>query len=120
ASATYGSDALGGVVNIITRKDINGLSFVNQYNMTTNNGGDSNRIALAYGDQSDKSNFMTSLQVNYNQGYRTSDFDYSGLVLGVDPRRSTNYRDDASSYRPGPNCTKVDASGLCVDADRSR
>jgi iron complex outermembrane receptor protein len=77
ASATYGSDALGGVVNIITRKDLDGLSLVNQYNLTNTNGGDLNRLAVAYGDQSSNSNFMTSLQVSYAQGSRTSDFDYA-------------------------------------------
>ncbi len=115
ASATYGSDALGGVINIITRNDIDGFAFANQYNMSTNNGSDVNRTSLAYGTQSNKSNFMTSLQVTYGQGFRSSDFDYARDLNKSFPF-STNYVNDASGLSPGPNCTELNDSGLCEEA----
>ncbi len=120
ASATYGSDALGGVVNIITRKDIDGLAFANQYNMTNQNGSDSNRLSLAYGTQTSDSNFLTAIQANYVQGDRVSDRDYSGLSLFATPVYATNYFDDAENLRPGPNCQRFNDFGQCADADRSR
>ena len=40
ASAVYGSDAIGGVINIITRKDYQGVQFAAQVDRPTSDGGD--------------------------------------------------------------------------------
>ncbi len=119
ASATYGSDALGGVVNIITRKDIDGIAVANQYNMTSFEGGDNNRASFAYGTQTSKSNFMTSAQVTINQGYRLSALDYSGLGLEESRVWATNYQNDSGDIVPAPGCTDLNAFGECADFDRT-
>jgi iron complex outermembrane recepter protein len=113
ASATYGSDALGGVINIITRKDLDGFSFANQYNMTNVNGGDNNRMSLAYGKQTSKSNFLSSLQYTFAQGNRSSDLDYAKELNSSFPF-SGNYEDDAGDIQPAPGCTRL-KSGVCQE-----
>ncbi|KXJ39487.1 MAG: hypothetical protein AXA67_01645 [Methylothermaceae bacteria B42] len=49
ASAIYGADAVAGVVNIITRKDYQGISVSGQYGITTRADGQDGRVSLAAG-----------------------------------------------------------------------
>ncbi|MET1256825.1 TonB-dependent receptor plug domain-containing protein [Aliikangiella maris] len=51
ASAVYGSDAVSGVINIITRKDIEGISMSYRYGDTTDGGYQSHRYNLLTGSR---------------------------------------------------------------------
>ena len=114
ASATYGSHALGGVINIITRKDMDGMAVVAKYNMTDYRGGDSLRTSLAYGDNFSKGNFLTSLQYTHSTKLRSSDIErvkYAGDLYN----QSTNYVVPRVGIKPGPDCKRYDKQGRCED-----
>jgi iron complex outermembrane receptor protein len=49
ASAVYGADAVGGVVNIITRKEFTGTEFSFFKSFTENDGGDELEMSIAHG-----------------------------------------------------------------------
>ncbi len=49
ASAVYGSDAIGGVVNFILRRDYRGAEITVDYGTTTEGGGDVTRLSGVYG-----------------------------------------------------------------------
>lgn len=49
ASSIYGSDAVAGVVNIITRKNIEGVTLEAQYNAPENGGGEETRLSATMG-----------------------------------------------------------------------
>ena len=49
ASAAYGSDAMAGVVNIITKRDFEGLSVTAQYGVTEQGDGDRSSIDFTFG-----------------------------------------------------------------------
>jgi iron complex outermembrane recepter protein len=61
ASAVYGSDAIGGVVNIITRKDYQGLSLSGTYTRPTQDGGDERFGSITMGLASDRGNVIITL-----------------------------------------------------------
>lgn len=63
AAATYGSDAIGGVVNFITRKDLDGLEIDGEYALIDGSNGDYNANA-AWGKQFDNGNVL------FTAGYR--------------------------------------------------
>jgi iron complex outermembrane receptor protein len=56
ASSIYGSDAIAGVVNIVTDKGIDGVTVSGQYNFTNdaNGGGDENRFSIVAGTHGDR------------------------------------------------------------------
>lgn len=54
ASAVYGSDAIGGVVNIILRKDFNGAELRYGYGQTKVTGGDLEDVSAVFGTTSDR------------------------------------------------------------------
>ena len=49
ASSIYGSDAVAGVVNLITKKTIDGVNFEAQHNATEAGGGDERRYSITFG-----------------------------------------------------------------------
>ncbi|MBW8312515.1 MAG: TonB-dependent receptor [Rhizobium sp.] len=54
ASAVYGSDAIGGVVNVITRKDFNGAEIRYGIGSTEIKGGDLEDMSVVFGSSSDR------------------------------------------------------------------
>jgi iron complex outermembrane receptor protein len=54
AGAIYGSDAIGGVVNFITRKDVEGLELTGQYGETTHADGKNGQFGALFGHSGDK------------------------------------------------------------------
>lgn len=57
ASSVYGSDAVAGVVNIITRKDLEGVTAYLKMGTTSDGGGDSQRLQVVGGKNFDAVNF---------------------------------------------------------------
>jgi len=66
ASAIYGSDAIGGVVNIILRKDFEGVQFVGSMSSPSQKGADSTSGSLMFGGSSARSNFIVAVE-SYNK-----------------------------------------------------
>ncbi|SMF64826.1 TonB-dependent receptor [Pseudobacteriovorax antillogorgiicola] len=82
ASAVYGSDAIAGVVNIITKKDFTGTS-VDVYAGAASEGDlETTSVSVTYGAASDKGNIMIGVN-HYRQGnVRSADRDVSSYPLG--------------------------------------
>lgn len=87
ASAIYGTDAVGGVINFITRKDYQGLGLQAFTDVTEQGGGSIYRLSgiAGYGDL-DKQGFnvMGAVSYNWNQILRGLDRDF---VNGNQPNR---------------------------------
>jgi outer membrane receptor protein involved in Fe transport len=64
ASATYGSDAIGGVVNFITRNEFEGVEASAQYGVTGRDDAAQNVLTFTLGTSSDRGSFM--IGGNYN------------------------------------------------------
>src|SRR5690606_1573638 len=58
ASAVYGSDAIGGVVNIILRKDYNGVEVRYGIQQTKTKGGDQEEGSVTFGVSSDRGRLL--------------------------------------------------------------
>ncbi|TMP38013.1 TonB-dependent receptor plug domain-containing protein [Pseudoalteromonas rubra] len=56
ASAIYGSDAIAGVINVILKKDFEGVSFDIQVGRPEAEGADTKQMSMAFGVSSDKGN----------------------------------------------------------------
>jgi iron complex outermembrane receptor protein len=58
ASAIYGSDAIGGVVNIITRKDYNGAEFTYGFSNPSYEGGETEEGSVIFGTSGDRGRLL--------------------------------------------------------------
>ncbi|MBT9459277.1 MAG: TonB-dependent receptor [Burkholderiaceae bacterium] len=99
ASAIYGADAIGGVINIILRKGFEGLVGSAGYGQSSRSDGASNNLSLTYGRgnlHKDGYNFFVTFAhreqdpVRASDRERTQDADFRRLDLT--DRRSTYYR----------------------------
>jgi outer membrane receptor protein involved in Fe transport len=79
ASAIYGSDAVSGVVNFITKKDFNGFYFNGEIGTSTSGGADQTGIAVAYGRNFNegRGNVAVSLEYDYRQKLDNSERSFS-------------------------------------------
>jgi len=73
ASSIYGSDAIAGVVNIITRKDFDGMELTSYVGQFDESDGETTEIELAYGSNSDKHNFFFGLSYRDQEEVSASD-----------------------------------------------
>lgn len=108
ASATYGSDALAGVINFILKKDYDGATFMMRTSQPNEPGGSRNDIAAIWGKNFSKGNIMAVYQYRSNKEIFDRDREWSdGSLIGA-TRLST--LGSPGSFRPAD-----DAGGTDVD-----
>lgn len=74
ASALYGSQAIGGVVNIITKRDFNGVDISGRYGFATGKGNyEEYRASLVAGTSNEKSSFVAGAQYYYSDPLLSKD-----------------------------------------------
>jgi iron complex outermembrane receptor protein len=80
ASAIYGSDAIGGVVNIITEQNYNGFKFdvQNSENLSYHDG-EATQVSALWGGGSDKTHFTVSVSFEEERDVETWDRDASAF-----------------------------------------
>jgi len=76
ASAVYGSDAIAGVVNIITKKNFDGATVDFSGTRPTQSGGEENYMSLTLGNEVGKASFVTNLSWAQQKQIRYLDRDY--------------------------------------------
>lgn len=115
ASATYGSDALGGVVNIITHKDYNGsqLSYQESF-MSQFAGGKTKQVEFVTGSATARSSITTIMSFRENEKFFSKDRPWSDN--GVSTIGSPgSYIDDSGKWKPDTNNCP---SGRVLDGGR--
>ena len=76
SSAIYGSDAIGGVVNIITKKDFNGAELSLSQNATQGKGGNRTTVSGTFGWSKGKARVLGTVQYRNNQEIYARDRDW--------------------------------------------
>ncbi|MET3652884.1 TonB-dependent receptor domain-containing protein [Dyella japonica] len=83
ASATYGSDAIGGVVNFILRKNYQGATFSANVGQSDRNDGEQSGYNFIFGQTSDKGSIMAGISYNKQDGVQSSKRDFSKNALSL-------------------------------------
>jgi iron complex outermembrane receptor protein len=99
ASAIYGSDAVAGVVNIITKRSADGWEFGGYFGESGQRDNDNSRFSVSYGQSSDVLNFFAVGEY----------FDRNGLTQG---QRSLSADPDLSRFNSGFNYQTFSYSSL--------
>ncbi|TAN05861.1 MAG: TonB-dependent receptor [Rhodanobacteraceae bacterium] len=64
ASAIYGSDAIGGVINIILKSNYQGAQFTANYGISDHNDGERKGVSFVFGQTSDKGSILAGIDYN--------------------------------------------------------
>ncbi len=83
ASATYGSDAIGGVVNFILRKDYQGATFTANVGESDQNDGTQQGYSVLFGQTSDKGNIMAGISYSKQDGVSAANRKYSKDAISL-------------------------------------
>ncbi|QYK06514.1 TonB-dependent receptor plug domain-containing protein [Shewanella zhangzhouensis] len=81
ASTVYGSDAIAGVINFITKKDFEGIEFGAQYDIASEGDGEKTLLSVTTGTSSDRGNVVMSLQYTKREAIWQGDRDFSACPL---------------------------------------
>lgn len=120
ASAVYGSDAIAGVVNIITKKDYDGTELTADWSQTDKGDGTSHGFSLLHGTEAAGGNLVLGIQYSKRGDVIQSDRDFTppgqssfvpgGSLGGMVPdgeggfkERTEGYDYTTSSYAQTPN-----------------
>ena len=110
ASAIYGSDAVGGVVNIITRKEFDGISARLRTGDTDDGGYQTEQAEMVAGQAYDDTSLYMSLQYDYNEALMSSQRSYAESDI-ADPLGRGVY----STF--GANIVELVGGGIVVTPD---
>jgi iron complex outermembrane receptor protein len=127
ASAIYGSDAIGGVVNIILRDDFEGVSFMTGVGRPSQEGADTQGSSVVFGTSTARGSFIVAAETYKKDMIFSRDRPYSapdygdgvnlGTTEGISPFGNTIWDffsngGDGGPDRADPNCDNVaDSSG---------
>jgi len=81
AGAIYGSDAIGGVVNFITRKDTEGLEITGEYGSTTHADGKHGQFGVLFGSTGEKGSVMIGGNYYKQEAVSAGNRDFSKYAL---------------------------------------
>ncbi|NND59337.1 MAG: TonB-dependent receptor, partial [Gammaproteobacteria bacterium] len=112
ASAVYGSDAIGGVVNVILRKDYEGVNLAAGIGRPTSEGGDEENFSITAGVSSGKGNITFSLDHAAQDIIFNADRDFSDVGLSSFGFPGTMWIDGVGRVSD-PRCP----SGIDTDGD---
>jgi len=116
ASATYGSDAVAGVINIVLRDDVDGAELSAKMGTTADGGGEEQSVNLVFGNNTDKSNHTFVLEYFNRDEVLYSDRDYSASAnqaARTGDSDATDFRSSAGI--PGTIALASDPSNRLID-----
>lgn len=102
ASAIYGSDAIGGVVNFITRKNYSGAQFTGDIGRSSHADADRRGYTFTFGHTFDKGSFIAGIGYNKTDGVEDSERSYSLNARSIvgSPTQPPTIQVGGSSYAP--------------------
>ncbi len=123
ASAIYGSDAVGGVINIILKKNYNGWEIGGHYGYSTNTGHYSERSGYVVGGVSnDKTSITVALDYHQHDPIFMDTRPYTNPIYGtysspgvIDIFNNTTGDDIFYTLKPGLNAPTVAPGGRTID-----
>ena len=116
ASAVYGSEALASVINIVTRKNVDGVAISVRPGMGTIPGSQSTNASLTWGKFLPRGHVSTSFDVSSSlTDQYTKDIDYLNPKALRNERYSDNYSTSREREQAFPNCQEKDRiDGECA------
>ncbi|MCU7996224.1 TonB-dependent receptor [Shewanella glacialipiscicola] len=123
ASAVYGSDAVAGVINIITKKEFQGMQFDYSTEQPSVEGGDANRLSIATGYNTDKGNITLTYEYYDTKAvmdrdiWRVNDPSYnslSGFSSVPNGKAASGWVSNADLCQQTENTSMDDVSGRCL------
>ncbi|MDX3775203.1 TonB-dependent receptor [Chromatiaceae bacterium AAb-1] len=82
ASTIYGSDAIAGVVNFITKRDFEGGEVIAQYDVTGESDGEARSLSVTLGTSSNRGNAVLSLEYSDRKAIWQGDREFSAIPWG--------------------------------------
>ncbi|WP_229419213.1 TonB-dependent receptor [Pseudoduganella dura] len=121
ASSTYGADAIAGVVNIILRKDVQGLEIKADTGWSRYDDGKANKASITYGIgdlDEDKFNWVVNAEYNQSDRIKNSDRANRRGHIGNGDLRAYGFpvgTQFAGGYINGPNSVSPSTTGMVRD-----
>lgn len=117
-SAAYGSDAVAGVINIITKTDFDGIELNAQMGRTAENDRERQDISMTFGHNFSEGNVWASLGYSNDEGLLARDRDFAKFSTTGADTDGDGLRDtlvfQGSSHVPG---ARLIAGGLSLNGD---
>ncbi|MDZ4762181.1 MAG: TonB-dependent receptor [Alphaproteobacteria bacterium] len=110
AAATYGSDAIGGVVNFITRNDFDGIEFDAEYALIDGSDGDY-YINGAYGGKFDKGDYLLTAGYRVRSKLDVKERDWSLRTRAANPNGGWTTASNPGTYTALTSRTDADGDG---------
>ncbi|MCM2679821.1 TonB-dependent receptor domain-containing protein [Echinimonas agarilytica] len=119
SSAVYGSDAVAGVVNIITRQDFEGVEVNVQAGTSGEGDRDTGSFNIVTGGRWDTGNAWVSLGYDEDDGLKSTDRDFSkkDIAWGLDDEGNEAIVDLFSSYPPQGRVSYTSKTRQATDAN---
>ncbi|KJV42400.1 TonB-dependent receptor domain-containing protein [Brevundimonas sp. KM4] len=117
ASSIYGSDAVAGVINIVTQNDLEGVVVEGQYNATTdaNGGGDRSRFSISAGHQAENYSIIGSVERYDQEALLVGDRDFARCPTQGFLNTNPSYQNYIDPLTGQPKCFSLDNGGVTIN-----